>query len=179
MITDRTLPVTRRFDDLRAPGFARLLPPLPLFALQPLLGHIVATVARRHPELFARLGDSCKKRFLIDPRNLPFFLLLQPDADRPQLKACKRGQDVEHDVYISGTLLKLLGMIDSQTDSDALFFNRDLTITGDSEAVVALRNALDDMDGTLADDVAVSFGPLSRPVRAFFDLANKFEARNS
>ncbi len=179
MITDRTLPVTRRFDGHRAPGFNRLLPPLPLFALQPLLGHIVSTVARRHPELFARLGDSCKKRFLIDPRNLPFFLLLQPDADRPQLKACQRGQDVDHDVYISGTLLTLLGMIDSQTDSDALFFNRDLTITGDSEAVVALRNALDNMDGTLADDVAVSFGPLSRPVRALFDLANKFEAQNS
>lgn len=179
MVTKRTFPVTQWFDGHRAPGFARLLPPLPLFALQPLLGHIVTTVARRHPELFARLGDSCGKRFLIDPSNLPFFLLLQPDAKRPQLRACRRGQDVAHDVYISGTLLTLLGMIDGQTDSDALFFSRDLTITGDSEAVVALRNALDNMDGTLADDVAASFGPLSRPVRAFFDLANKFEAKNS
>ena len=178
-MTNRTLPVIQWLDSHGAPDLARLLPPLPLFALQPLLARIVATVARRHPELFARLGDSCEKRFLIDPSNLPFFLLLQPDADRPMLKACRRGQDVEHDVYISGTLLTLLGMIDGQTDGDALFFNRELTITGDSEAVVALRNALDNMDGTLADDVAASFGPLSRPVRAFFDLANKFEVTTS
>lgn len=179
MMTNRTLPVTQWFDGHGAPGFARLLPPLPLFALQPLLARIVTTVARRHPDLFARLGDSCEKRFLIDPSNLPFILLLRPDADRPQLKACQRGRDVEHDVYISGTFLTLLGMIDGQTDGDALFFNRELTITGDSEAVVALRNALDNMDGTLADDIAASFGPLSRPVRAFFDVANKFEAKNS
>lgn len=168
------LPDAKRFNNVGAQGLSRLLPPLPLFALQPLLGRIVTTVAQRHPGLFARLGDSCKKRFLIDPSNLSFFLLLQPDADKPQLTAYKRGENIEHDVYISGTFLTLLRMIDSQTDSDALFFNRDLTITGPTEAVVALRNALDDMDTTLADDVAASFGPLSRPVRIIIDLVNKF-----
>jgi len=122
--------------------------------------------------LFARLGDSCKKRFLINPRNMPFFLLLQPDPDSPQLHAYNRGRHVEHDVCLSATFQVLLRMIDSQTDSDALFFNRDLIITGDTEAIVALRNALDDMDATLADDVADCFGPLSRPVRSLFDLAS-------
>jgi len=174
MITRRPLPGNQRLEDVRAQGFTRLLPPFPLFALQPLLGHIVTTIARRHPELIVRLGDNCKKRFLIDPRNLRFFLLLQPDPGRPRLKAYNRGQDVEHDVHISGTLLTLLRMIDGQSDSDALFFNRDLTITGDTEAVVALRNAIDNMDATLADDVAACFGPLSRPVRAVIDLTFKY-----
>ena len=174
MITNGRLPGTRRLDDVRARGFARVLPPLPLFALQPLLAHIVTTVSRRHPELIARLGDNCNKRFLIDPCNLPFFLLLQPDPGRPRLRAHHRGEDVGHDVHISGTFLTLLRMIDGQSDSDALFFNRDLSITGDTEAVVALRNALDNMDATLADDVAACFGPLSRPVRAMIDLAFKF-----
>ncbi|GBE42552.1 SCP-2 sterol transfer family protein [bacterium BMS3Bbin10] len=177
MITNKPLPGARRPDDAGARGFARLLPPVPLFALQPLLGHIVRTVARRHPELIARLGDNCKKRFLIDPYNLPFFLLLQPDPDRPQLRAHTRGQDVEHDVHISGTLVTLLRMIDGQSDSDALFFNRDLAVTGDTEAVVALRNALDNMDATLADDVAACFGPLSRPVRGVIDLTLKFASQ--
>ena len=179
MMTNKPTPRFRRSGNAgmrraRPPGFARFLPPLPLFAIQPLLGHIVAAVARRRPELFARLGDSSKKRFLIDPTNLPVVLLLQPDPERPQLRACPRGQDVEHDVRISGSFLTLLRLIDSQTDSDALFFNRALTITGDTEAIVALRNALDDMDATLADDVAAAFGPLSRPVRSFFDVANRF-----
>jgi len=139
--------------------------------LQPLLGHIVTTIAGAHPELFDRLGDSCKKRFLIDPNTLPFFLLLQPDPDRPQLKAHRRGETIAHDVHISGTFLTLLRMIDGQTDSDALFFNRELTVTGDTEAIVALRNAIDNMDATLADDVAACFGPLARPVRGLFDMA--------
>lgn len=174
MISNKPLPEKQRLEDVRTRGFARLLPPVPLFVLQPLLGHIVTTIARRHPELIARLGDNCKKRYLIDPQNLPFFLLLQPDPGRPQLKAFNRGQDIEHDVHISGTLLTLLRMIDGQSDSDALFFNRDLTITGDTEAVVALRNAIDNMDATLADDVAACFGPLSRPVRAVIDLTFKY-----
>lgn len=174
MITNRPISGNQRLDDAGARGFSRLLPPLPLFALQPLLGHIVTTIARRHPGLIARLGDNCKKRFLIDPNNLPFFLLLQPDPGRPRLKAYNRGQDVEHDVHISGTLATLLRMIDGQSDSDALFFNRELTVTGDTEAVVALRNALDNLDATLADDVAACFGPLTRPVRAVIDLTLKF-----
>ena len=174
MITNKPLPSVRPLNNTGVHGIARLLPPLPLFALQPLLGHIVKSVALRHPELIARLGDNSKKRFLIDPNNLPFFLLLQPDPDRPRLKAYSRGQDIEHDVHISGTLATLLRMIDGQSDGDALFFNRDLTVTGDTEAVVALRNALDNLDATLANDVAACFGPLSRPVRAVIDLTLKF-----
>ena len=76
MVSDPPLPRPPRPDDSSAKGLSRFVPPLPLFALQPLLGHIVTTIAGRHPELFERLGDNCKKRFLIDPNNLPFFLLL-------------------------------------------------------------------------------------------------------
>lgn len=166
MNEDRQQPGAKGISTGERRGVAKLLPPLLLFALQPLLGHIVTTIAARHPELFRRLGDSARKRFLIRPTNLPFFLLLQPDVDRPRLRAFDRRRSVDHDVQISGTFPTLLRMIDGQTDSDALFFNRDLTITGDTEAVVALRNALDDMETTLADSVAASFGPLSGPVRA-------------
>ncbi|MCP5082048.1 MAG: sterol-binding protein [Alphaproteobacteria bacterium] len=158
---------------LGSPGLARLLPPLPVFALQPLLGHIVASVAGRHPELFARMGEACHKHFLIDPTDLPVVLLLKPDPHRPELRAHNRGNTVGHDVRISGSFVTLLRMIDAKTDSDALFFNRELSVTGDVEAIVALRNALDDMDSTLADDVAATFGPFSRPVRAIFDFAER------
>lgn len=177
MTTNKSIPDSARYESAGADGFTRLLPPLPLFVLQPLLGHIVTTITRRHPELFARLGGACKKRFKIDPGNMPFFLLLQPDPNRPRLSAHQNGSDVAHDVRISGSFLTLLRMIDNQSDSDALFFSRDLTVTGDTEAIVALRNALDDMDTTLADDVAACFGPFSRPVRALFDFASKRTAQ--
>ena len=169
-----TVSTPQRSGRIGAAAFASRLPPPPLFPLQPILARIVTTVARRHPELFERLGDGCGKRFLIDPTNLPFVLLLQPDPDRPRLRAWRRDRPVPHDVRIAGSFLTLLRMIDSQTDSDALFFNRDLSVTGDTEAMVALRNGLDDMDTTLADDVAAAFGPLSRPVRRLFDLGTRF-----
>ena len=156
-------------------AFVSRLPPPPLSPVQPLLAHIVSAVARRHPDLFDRLGDAGRKRFLIDPTNLPVVLLLEPDRDRPRLRAHRRDNAVGHDVRIAGSFLTLLRMIDSQTDSDALFFSRDLSVTGDTEAMVALRNALDDMDTTLADDVAAAFGPLSRPLRRLIDLATRFK----
>ena len=54
-------------------------------------------------------------------------------------------------------------MIDGSLDGDALFFSRDLRVSGDTEAVVALRNALDDFEGSALDSVVGSFGPLSAP----------------
>ena len=151
--------------------------PLPLFVLQPLLRHIVTTVARKHPDLFERLGDSQKKSFLIDPRGLPLVLLLQPDADAPRLQAFNRHRLPPCDVRISGSFPTLLRMIDGQTDSDALFFSRALTISGDTEASVALRNALDDLDTTLAEDVVSCFGPLARPVRSVLDAISGRDAK--
>lgn len=148
----------------RAKSLKSLLPPLPLFILQPLLNHIVGSVAKQHPELFDRLGDSANKIFLIDPSDLPLFLVLQPNPLNPTLKAYNQNEIIEHDTYICGTFATLMQMIDAQSDSDALFFNREIRVSGDSEAMVALRNALDDMEGSLAKDVAKSFGPLSKPV---------------
>ena len=165
-------PIARRqTDNNGVGGFRRLLPPLPLFMLQPVLNHIVSNVAKKHPELFTRLGDSAFKDFLIDPSDLPFYLILKPNPINPTLKAYNRNEIVAHDTYISGSFATLMAMIDAQSDSDALFFNREIIVTGDSEAMVALRNALDDLDGSLAQDVANSFGPVAKPVHT---LMQKF-----
>ena len=60
--------------------------------------------------------------------------------------------------------MTLLGMIDGRYDGDALFFTRDLIVEGDTEAVVCLRNALDDVEGSVADDVATFFGALGKRI---------------
>ena len=136
----------------------RVLAPLPLPLLQPLLRRIVTKVARRRPELFARLGPHKSKHYLIDPLNMPFVFLLSPDPENPRLCACRRSQTVAHDARIAGTFLTLLDMVDGRLDGDALFFTRDLVVEGDTEAVVVLRNALDDLEGSIADDIAAAFG---------------------
>jgi predicted lipid carrier protein YhbT len=132
--------------------------------MQPVLDHIAAHVARSRPELFTRLGLHANKRFLIDPTDLPFVLVLIPDARRPYLKAHRRYENPGHDASIGGTFFDLLDMIDGALDGDALFFSRDLQVSGDTEAVVALRNALDDFEGGALDSVVAAFGPLSMAV---------------
>ncbi len=139
-----------------------LLAPLPLPAVQPGLRRIAARVFRARPELAARLGPHANKRFLIDPVNLPFAFLLRPDPQDVLLEAVRRGRMADHDARIAGTFLTLLDMVDGRLDGDALFFSRNLRVTGDTEAVVALRNALDDAEGGIADDVAALYGPPGR-----------------
>jgi predicted lipid carrier protein YhbT len=140
-----------------------LLAALPLVLLQPILGRIANHVARSRPEMFARLGPHVGKRFLIDPIDLPLVLVLRPDAARPYLKAYRRSEAPRHDAAVAGTFLDLMAMIDGTLDGDALFFSRDLRVSGDTEAVVALRNALDDVEGSALDSVIASLGPLSYP----------------
>jgi len=141
-----------------------LFAPVPLAAWQPLLHRIVSAIMRNRPELLDRLGDHRSKRFLIDPTNLPFALSLRPDPERLSLKAVPRRAPGRHDACISGTFLTLLDMVDGRLDGDALFFSRDLKVSGDTEAIVSLRNALDDMEGSVADDAAAMFGPPGRMV---------------
>jgi predicted lipid carrier protein YhbT len=143
-----------------------LLRPLPLGPLQPILARIVRRVARKRPELFRRLGPHCARRFAIDPTNMPFVLLLQPDPKRPRLSAVRRGRTGACDAQIAGSFLTLLDLVDGRLDGDALFFSRTLRVTGDTEAVVSLRNALDDLEGSVADDTAELFGPPGRAALA-------------
>lgn len=154
-------PLRPLLKDVRALLFGAV--PLPL--IQPILGRIATSVARARPELFARLGSQAGKRFLIDPTDLPFVLVLVPDPDRPTLKAYRRSQKPAHDAIIAGTFFRLLDLIDGELDGDALFFTRDLRVQGDTEAVVTLRNALDDMEGSAMDSVLGSFGPLAAPAQ--------------
>ncbi len=103
-----------------------LLAPVPLALLQPIFNRIATHVATSRPELFNRLGAHAGKRFLIDPTDLPFVLVLTPLPERPLLTAHRRYERVTHDAAIAGTFFNLLDMIDGSLDGDALFFSRDL-----------------------------------------------------
>ena len=111
------------------------------------------------PSLFARLGEQANKTFLIDPTDLPFVFRLQPHLEAPTLEAVRREDAGLWDARIGGPLAALLGLVHGAYDGDALFFSRDLVIEGDVEAVLALRNAIDDAEIDLASEAAALFGP--------------------
>ena len=141
-----------------------LLAPVPLAVLQPIFTRIAAHVAQSRPELFARLRTACAQT--VSDRSDRFAVRAGAGAltpTQPHLRAYRRYEKPAHDAGIAGTFFNLLDMIDGSLDGDALFFSRDLRVSGDTEAVVALRNALDDFEGSALDSVVSSFGALSAP----------------
>lgn len=132
---------------------------LPL--LRPALNLVATRLAQSRPDLFARMGAHARKTFLIDPTDLPFIFAMAPDTQAPALTAHGRQEIPAHDGAIAGRFVHLLDMIEGSLDGDALFFSRDLSVSGDVEAVVALRNALDDFDGDLVREILAALGPLA------------------
>jgi predicted lipid carrier protein YhbT len=137
---------------------ALLMRPLPLLPLRVVLQRIAASVGRRYPQLFSRLEGHTAKTFLVDPVDLPIVLRLAPRPNCPSIEPRWREEGGEWDARIAGPFAALVGMIHGSCDGDALFFSRDLTIEGDTEAVLALRNALDDAEIDLPAEIAAAFG---------------------
>ncbi|HHX90432.1 MAG TPA: sterol-binding protein [Paracoccus sp.] len=147
------------------PG-AGLVSRLACAVVQPVLGRVVRRIAARHTSLFARLGPYQSADYLIDPVDLPFALHLRPDPQALLFRAVPRDSAPQATAVIRGRFMLLLELVDSEEDGDAAFFSRDLEVTGDTEAVVRLRNALDDVEGSIAEETAEMFGPPGRAILA-------------
>ncbi len=148
---------------------SRSLAPVRLIcaALRPILDRVVRRIAERHPGMFTRIAPYETADFVIVPTEFPFALHLRPDPAAPLLRAVPKDRLPPHQARIEGRFLLLLKLVDGESDGDAAFFSRDLTISGNTEAVVSLRNALDDVDGSIAQETADLFGPPGRAILAF------------
>jgi O2-independent ubiquinone biosynthesis accessory factor UbiT len=123
--------------------FAGLLPMAPMeFAARTLIGNALAA----HPGLTRRLADYAGRTFAIDPIDCPFVFLVKAAGESAEVRMVRDAEPASYDARIKAPLIVLLGMIDGTYDGDALFFSRDLMIEGDTEAVLALRNALEDAE---------------------------------
>jgi len=142
-----------------------LLLPLPARLLQPVLRAIMGAVAQRHPAVLERLGAYADTVFLIDPIDLPIRFLLQVGPKQAKLTIAQEAQAAQATAVVRGSLLALIDLLEGRVDGDALFFSRRLAIEGDTEAVVALRNAVDGEEVDIIDDILVHAGPLARPAR--------------
>jgi len=148
--------------------------PLPLAGLQPLLAISARMIEHRHPEVIERLSTYGDTRFIIDPTDLPFRLLLALVSGGLGLTAIDKAvgdgeEDLPVAARIEGPFLSLIRLLEGKEDGDALFFSRELTVIGDMESVVALRNAVDGAEIDLAEDVLESLGPFAGVARRVAD----------
>ncbi|MEF2070793.1 ubiquinone anaerobic biosynthesis accessory factor UbiT [Consotaella aegiceratis] len=139
------------------------LPPLIRFLARPagllplgfVLTQAVRGLARRRPGLFERLDEYRHASFLVEPTDLDFAFLLVPDGEQASVRSLSKRRLPEADVHVRGPILMLLGLLDGTFDGDALFFNRVLTVSGKTDALVALRNTIEDAELKPSDLLAV------------------------
>jgi O2-independent ubiquinone biosynthesis accessory factor UbiT len=147
----------------------------------------VRTIARRHRGLVARLAPSAGARVLIEIADLPCALLLTIE-EAPRLPSLRLATGADRKLAtasVVGKLSQLIKLLDGDVDGDTMFFSRDLSITGDTSAILLLRNALDSEDIDLFDDMLDLLGPFAKPVRgirqrvaaAARDMARRTAAR--
>jgi len=153
------------------PIIAHALSVMPLVPLSLSLTAYSRKIAKNHPGLFRRLGDYGYTRFVLDPTDLPFVLCLEPNGGTPNVVVTRgRGEGAAR---IAGPMAALLGLVHGTFDGDALFFSRDLVIEGDTAAALALRNAVDNAELDLSQELAHIFGPLAPPLQFLLAFAER------
>jgi predicted lipid carrier protein YhbT len=135
--------------------------PVPLAVIALALSHLVQSIADRHPSMFDRLGEHAGKRLVLEPIDLPFVIAIALDPMRPAVSIARPDRRPRADARIAGPIAALIGLIHGRYDGDALFFSGDITVEGDIETILALRNALDDAEIDLLQESAAILGPLS------------------
>lgn len=138
---------------------ARALP-LPLMNL--ILRRLIVAIRREHPDLLDRMGTHASACFLIDPIDLPMLFLVRPAGPVP-VSCLRRPAACIWDARIAGPIAVLLAMINGALDGDALFFSREIVIEGSTDAVLAMRNAIDAAEIDLVSEMTALWGPL-RPL---------------
>jgi predicted lipid carrier protein YhbT len=135
---------------------------LPRRLLARVANAIVCGLDRSHPKLLANLARLDRAVVHIAPTDLPYGFALAVGCEPVTLTLVDRRPEAA-DAEVSATVAVLVDLLEGRIDSDTLFFRRDLVISGNTEAIVGLRNVLDREELRLTDELGALCGPL-RPV---------------
>jgi predicted lipid carrier protein YhbT len=137
----------------------------PPFVLARAVHMLMRNMERAHPKLFQNLARLKPAVVHVEPSDLPHRFELKFGGDEKAIaRILDKSEQGTADATIKGNLDILLNLLEGRIDGDALFFTRGLVITGDTAAIVALRNTLDREEIDLFADITGMFGPFSKPV---------------
>lgn len=144
------------------PAIPRILGFAPV-ALAERIGQLAfARMIGRHRRLLDRLGDHAGSVFAFAPSDIPFEFAVIPREGT--VKAARPGRQLDFDVKLSGPVVLLLALAEGRVDGDAEFFGRQIAVEGDMEAMLALRNALENEAIDFTRDLAPKGRLAGRPV---------------
>lgn len=124
-----------------------------------LLTASLRSVARRQPEAFDRLGPVRHATIRISPVDLPVAFEMRPDGMAGSIRVVRPDSDAgAASARINGPLLTLLALFDGRGDADGAFFQRRIDVDGDTAAILALHNALEASELTMADILGLPRG---------------------
>jgi O2-independent ubiquinone biosynthesis accessory factor UbiT len=137
----------------------------PPFVLSRAVDALMRRMERAHPKLFKNLARLKPAVVHVEPSDLPHRFELKYGGDeKAKVRLLQKWDKGTADAYVKGNIDILLNLLEGRIDGDALFFTRGLVITGDTAAIVALRNTLDREEIDLFADITGMFGPLAKPV---------------
>jgi O2-independent ubiquinone biosynthesis accessory factor UbiT len=155
-----------------------LFPPIARPVVSAISQAFATKLWKDHRQSFDRLKPYEGATFLIDPIDLPIVFHLELAPLGPKLKTVEKQATLQSvDATIRGSIKGLIDMVEGRVDGDALFFSRELEFGGDTEAVVALRNAIDDADINIVEEITASFGPLRRPAKNAAKVSTSIASR--
>lgn len=152
-----------------------VLMPLPL--AEALANLAYQRVLSHHPSLFERLDMYRGRRFGFVPTDLPLAFVARPSDGR--ISVHRKPLRDRVDVSVEAPFGLLLDLLQGKADGDALFFSRDIQVEGDMEALLALRNSLDDARVDLVDDVLGEGSPLAPMVRTVMRHLSSGQAKEA
>lgn len=157
--------------------FARIaMRPIPLAIVDMAVQKLARRLCSRYPLIIERLSDLRGTRFVINITDLQYWIEFSFYDNSIKTKTyCKAPETA--DVSVAGTLVDLINMLDGDVDGDALFFSRNITVDGNTEALLTLRNAIDSEDINLKEDLLALSGVFRVPTRIAFNSLNRIFSR--
>ena len=122
-----------------------------------MLSRAAASISARHQQLLQRLAPFDGKILTIVIEDVGAALDLRlgsPIALTLTGRSRRSG-----DAMVSGNWLALVAMLEGRVDGDALFFSRALSFQGETDLVLAIRNAIDGAGLDLVAEIAAVLGP--------------------
>ncbi len=160
----------RRAPTVLRPGSHDLAVSLALATLpQPLIAGLLRRMTRslpqQHPKLASRMAELKGKRLLIVPEELRYAFLLEFPDGVLTIDLIDPEPLPPTDAQMRGPLRLFYDLVRGGRDGDALFFSRELAVTGDMATAVTLRNAMDGSGVDLFAEFLNLPGPLGPVVR--------------